>query len=107
MCTSGGLDEEDVDGSLAGPESTDTQDTLSGWVPTDEVIWRGKKELGVKFLNTIPSVWTYDGSGMNTGNIISWANRWSDLGNGVIPKFFHVKKHNARSDIRVEFTGKS
>ena len=103
LCTSGDLDEA-VDCS---PDSSDTQDdVLSGWVPKN-VIWKGRDELGVKFLNNVPADWTYAGSGMNIGNIMSWANEWSLRGNGVIPKFTLVQETNARSDIRVEFTCES
>ena len=65
-------------------------------------VWRQRKELLVEFLNPIPKHWTYEGSDINYGNIISWANEWSHRGGGVIPSF---KKciHGAQSDIRIKF----
>ena len=46
-------------------------------VQRKNVVWKGVEELTVKFLNDIPTEWTYGGSGMNGGSIISWANEWS------------------------------
>ena len=69
------------------------------------VLWN-KKELAVKFLNDVPSQWTYAGSGMNVGNIMSWANQWSARGGNTIPKFTRVQSVSAPSDIRVLFTSK-
>ena len=99
LCTTG-----DLDCSFSDPDSTDTpDDVLRAYVPPN-VIWRGKKELAVKFLNDIPDDWTYAGSGMNIGNIMSWAKEWSLRGNGVIPNFILVEEPSARSNIRVKFT---
>ena len=106
LCTSGDLDEEDVDSGPADDESMDTLYSLSAWVPRN-VIWRERKELRVKFLDIIPPDWTYDRREMNTGNIMDWANRWSYLSNGIIPKFVHVREPSAPSDIRVQFTCES
>ena len=85
------------------PEDTVTRhDVFSGFI-SEDVIWKERVELGVKFIRTVPDNWLYNKSGMNTGNIISWANIWSDRGNGLIPKFIHVKDPNAPADIRVMF----
>lgn len=81
-------------------------EALSAWVPRN-VIWSGRTELQVKFLNTIPAEWTYGGSGMNVGNIMSWANEWSLRGEGIIPKFTRVLDASAPSNIRVMFTSKA
>ena len=81
-------------------------DVLSAWVQKN-VLWKGRKELRVKFLSTIPHEWTYGGSGMNVGNIMSWANEWYLRGGGTIPKFSLVQDVNAPSDIRVSFTCKT
>ena len=61
----------------------------------------------MKFLNDVPSHWTYAGSGMNVGNIMSWANEWSLRGGGTIPEFTLVENASARSDIRVQFISKT
>jgi hypothetical protein len=85
-------------------ETNEPNNVLSAWMPKD-ALW-DKKELAVKFLNIIPDQWTYDGNGMNTGNIMSWANEWSLRGGGTIPKFTHVKEPNAPSDIHITFIGR-
>ena len=92
---------------IVGPDDTKSKvqgGGSSAWAPKD-VVWKGRKELGVKFLNVIPQQWTYAGSGMNVGNIMSWANEWHLRGGGTIPKFTWVQGANAPSDIRVLFTG--
>ena len=77
---------------------------LSAWVP-ENVIWpKDKKVLQVKFLNDIPTDWTYAKGGLNRGNINQWANVWSDLGDDI-PRFEFVDG-NSPSDIRVKFVGK-
>ena len=81
-------------------------DVLSAWVPKN-ALWKGRKELRVKFLNIIPAEWTYGGSGMNVGNIMSWANEWHLRGGNTIPKFALVQEVNAPSDIRVLFNSKT
>ena len=102
LCSTADFDEEDMrSGTVEGHANGDA---LSGWVP-ENVLW-DKKELAVKFLNNIPSQWTYDGSEMNTGNIESWANVWYLLGGGTIPKFTLVDQPSAPSDIRIEFNSK-
>jgi hypothetical protein len=103
------LDEEDVRlGTVEPDDGMEIDeahgDVLSAWVPKN-VLW-GKKELAVKFLNNIPAQWTYGGSGMNVGNIMSWADEWSLRGGGTIPKFTRVEEPSAPSDIRIEFNGK-
>lgn len=86
----------------ASPESHDGE--LSAWVP-ENVIWpKGKTILQVKFLNDIPTSWTYDKGGLNRGNIRQWANIWGNRGDGIIPGFEFVDG-NATSDIRVKFVG--
>ena len=102
LCTTADLDEEDIHSGTV--EGHAYGDVLSGWVP-ENVLW-DRKELAVKFLNNIPSQWTYGGSGMNFGNIMSWANEWSLRGGGTIPKFTRVEEPSARSDIRIMFTSK-
>ena len=79
-------------------------DVLSVRVPKN-ALW-DKKELAVKFLNDIPTQWTYGGSKMNVGNIISLANEWNRRGGGTIPKFTRVGEPSAPSDIRIEFNSK-
>ena len=107
LCTAVDLDEEgSVDLCDAGPESMDTLDSLSGWVPR-HVIWKERKDLRVKFLSIIPAEWTYGGREINTGNIMSWANEWSLRSGGVIPEFIDVQDYGAPSDIRVQFTSES
>ena len=81
-------------------------DVLSAWVPKN-ALWKGRKELRVKFLSIIPAQWTYGGSGMNIGNIMSWANEWHLRGGNTIPTFTLVQEVDAPSDIRVLFTGKT
>ena len=100
LCTSADLDEAASDTAL---ETEPEGDVLSAWVPKN-VIWRGRTDLQVKFLNDTPSHWTYGGSGMNVGNIMSWANEWSLRGGGTIPTFTWIQDPNAPSDIRVKFT---
>ena len=105
-CTAVNLDDQDVDcGSIRANSIEPDEDALSAWVPRS-VIWRGRKELGVKFLYEIPNGWTYAGKDLNTGNIMSWANVWSHRGEGIIPSFTEVKDANAPSDIKVEFNSK-
>ena len=106
LCSSADLDET-ASGSVESDamETEAEGDTLSAWVPRN-VIWN-KKGLAVKFLNDVPSHWTYAGSGMNVGNIMSWANEWSLRGGGTIPEFTLVENASARSDIRVKFTSKT
>ena len=102
------MDEADIRSGTVEPDAmeTDTQgDVLSAWVPKN-VIWSGRTELCVKFLNNIPAQWTYGGSGMNVGNIMSWANEWSLRGEGIIPRFTQVQDVSSPSDIRVMFTSK-
>ena len=65
-------------------------------------VWRGRKELLVKFLDPIPKHWTYRGRDLNFGNILSWANEWSLRGGGVIPSFTEYASE-AQSDIRIRF----
>ena len=103
LCTTGVLDEDDL---YYIPADTDSTDTLSGWVP-DDVIWKDRTDLSVKFLTRIPDHWTYDGSEMNTGNIMSWANLWHHRGDGIVPKFTRVRDQSVHSDIRVKFESKS
>ena len=106
LCTSVDSDEEDVCGGILELDSPSVEDSLSAFVPK-KVTWKGRKELRVKFLSVIPSSWTYAGSGLNTGNILSWASEWSLRGEGFIPSFTLVKDANAPSDIRVLFNRKS
>ena len=107
MCTTVDSDDEQeqvkkaCDTSDGGGSELD-QDSLSAWV-YQNVIWRRRKELGVKFLNEIPPDWMYDGRQLNIGNIMSWANEWSSRGEGIIPKFVRIEDPNAVSDIRVRF----
>ena len=70
-------------------------------------VWKGVEELTVKFLNDIPTEWMYGGSGMNGGNIISWANEWSLRGGSTVPVFTLVEKTYGHSHIRVMFTSKT
>lgn len=106
LCTAVNLDSQDRDGGSIQADSLEREeDTLSAWVPKN-VIWRGRKDLRVKFLNEIPDGWTYAGKDLNTGNIMSWANVWSLQGEGIIPSFTEVKDANAPSDIRVVFNCK-
>ena len=111
LCTTADFDEEDIrSGTVEPDEAMETEeghahgDVLSAWVPKN-ALW-GKKELAVKFLNDIPAQWTYGGSGMNVGNIMSWANEWSLRGGNTIPKFTRVDQPSAPSDIRIKFTSK-
>ena len=108
LCATADLDEADTASGTVESDDMETEpegDVLSAWVPKN-VIWRGKKELRVKFLNNIPSEWTYGGSGMNVGNIMSWAKEWSLRGGGTIPTFTRIEDVNAPSDIRVKFISK-
>ena len=109
MCSTADLDEADVRSGTVEPDSMEIDDVqgnvLSAWVPQN-IIWKGRNELTVKFLNTIPQEWTYSGSGMNVGNIMSWANEWSLRGGGAIPTFTLVQNVSAPSDIHVKFTSK-
>lgn len=108
MCSTADLDEADVRSGTVEPDSMDIDevqgDVLSAWVPKN-ALWN-KKELAVKFLNDVPPQWTYAGSGMNVGNIMSWANEWYLRGGGTVPKFTRVQDASAPSDIRVMFTSK-
>lgn len=107
MCSTADLDEADVRSGTDAMETEEAQDdVLSAWVPKN-VIWKGRKELTVKFLNIIPPEWTYSGSGMNVGNIMSWANEWSLRGGGTIPTFTLVQDVGTPSDIHVKFTSKA
>lgn len=110
LCTAVNLDDQDADcGSIRADsiEPDDSiEDSLSAWVPKNQVIWRDRKDLRVKFLNEIPYGWTYARKDLNTGNIMSWANVWSLRGEGIIPSFTEVKDANAPSDIRVVFNSK-
>lgn len=87
----------------AGSASAESGE-LSAWVP-ENVIWpKGKKVLQAKFLNDIPTHWTYKKGGLNQGNIEQWANIWSDRGDGIVPRFEFVDG-SAPSDIRIMFVG--
>ena len=74
------------------------------WVPKG-VIWEGKRELRVEFLNRIPSDWTYKGRRLTKDQILSWANEWSVRGDGHIPVFV-LARDAPSSDIRVMFNCK-
>ena len=112
LCSTVDLDEEDARSGNVEPDAMEVDeiqaesDVLSAWVPKN-VLWKRKTELRVKFLNVIPQEWTYAGSGMNVGNIMSWANEWNLRGGGTIPKFTLVQGADAPSDIRVLFTSKT
>ena len=112
LCSTVDLDEEDVCSGNVEPDAMEVDeiqaegDVLSAWVPKN-VLWKGRTELHVKFLNDIPAQWTYGGSGMNVGNIVSWANEWNLRGGGTIPEFTLVRGADAPSDIRVLFTSKT
>ena len=107
MCTT--VDSEDEEQEEIAGDAEDCgggeldQDSLAAWVHKN-VIWRERKELGVKFLNDIPKHWMYDGSQLNKGNIMSWANEWSMRGEDIIPEFVKIEDPNAESDIRVWFS---
>ena len=113
FCTTADLDEEDMrSGTVEPDEAMETDeghaygDVLAAWVPKNVLWGNHKKELTVKFLNNILPQWTYGGSGMNVGNIMSWANEWYLRGGGTIPKFTWVEGPSAPSDIRIEFNSK-
>ena len=110
LCSTVNLDEADVSSGPSAMRVKEIQtgsDVLSAWVP-ENVLWRERKELLVKFLNVIPREWHYHGSGMNVGNIMSWANEWNLRGGETIPKFTLVQDDDAcPSDIRVLFTSKT
>lgn len=74
----------------------------SAWVPKS-FIWQGRKELRVRFLTAVPPHWTYAGGGMSTDIIISWANVWSTMAEGIIPSFVVDEDPSAPVDIRVYF----
>lgn len=94
------------DTSAVTANSASPSGVRSAWVPKS-VMWpQGMPILRVKFLNTIPSNWTYKGSGLNLGNIEQWANIWHDRGGGQIPEFQFVVAEDAPSDVRVMFVGK-
>ena len=108
MCTTVDSDEEEDkqsggDYANGGVIEMPPDDVQAAWAHRN-VIWRGRKGLGVKFLNDIPPDWTFDGSKLNKANILSWANEWSLRGEGVIPKFVRVEDPSAESDIRVLFS---
>ena len=74
-------------------------------IPVRDVLWRGKKELRVAFINQVPSSrrWRYQGRIITHGEVLRIANIWSFLGSGVVPKFVEVK---GPSDVRVMFNRK-
>ena len=91
MCEMPNLD-EDPDDSIEGPG------VAKAWAMKVH-IWSRRSTLNVKFLNDIPREW-----GLNTQNIISWANKWKwnthTGGFNNIPEFVENKD---RGDIRVQF----
>ena len=68
-----------------------------------DVVWRGRKELRVAFMNQVPLCWRYQGRIITYGEVLRIANIWSFLGGGVVPKFVEVK---GPSDVRVMFNRK-
>ena len=98
-------EEDNGPGDLADDTVIDMPegDVQAAWAHRS-VIWRGRKELGVKFLNDIPHDWKLGARQLNEENIMSWANEWSPRGEDVIPKFVKVEDPNTMSDIRIEFS---
>ena len=77
------------------------------WIPPDAVwSWKDKKDLYVKFLNVdLLADWTVgDGQHMNTDTILRYANTWSDMSGGKIPRFVEAK-NGETAQIRVSFNG--
>ena len=106
MCIAVDSDEEENGpGDLAdnGVVEMSEGDVQSAWAYKN-VIWRGRKELRVKFLNDIPHDWKLGGRQLNEGNIMSWASEWSLRGEGVLPMFIMVEDPNDKSDIRIKFS---
>ena len=101
LCGTADLDVPTVTTDSAPLES----DERAAWVLKNAVWPQGTAVLQVKFLNDIPTRWTYKKGGLNLGNIEQWAKIWSDRGGGIIPQFQFVGD-NSPSDIRVMFVGK-
>ena len=80
---------------------------IPSWIPND-VIWKNKKELYVKFLNEIPPNWIYSGHDLDIETIKTWILEWNPEVDSIIPHFVFVDEYHAiHSDIRVKFTSKS
>ena len=82
------------------------QDGASGFALKTN-IWTGKDVLFVHFLN--PEIleqekWKCEGSVLNIGNIVSWAEAWNTNKCPNIPTFKKTERPE-RADIRVKFTG--
>ena len=72
------------------------------WVQSSDHIWKGRKTLYVRFINRVPSDWTFDDQ-----LIMQYANRWNYNERGderFIPIF---EQNEERGDIRIEFICKS
>ena len=95
----------------AGDAATATDGSKKkAWIPRDAVWpgWKDKKEIYVTFWNVnLLAKWTIgDGQPMNTDTIIRYANTWSDMGGGKIPRFIEAK-HGEQAQIRVSFNSMS
>lgn len=82
--------------------------TKAVWISTNGV-WPWKKhniitKIYVEFRNVhLLSNWTIDnGQPMNTDTILRYANTWSDMGDGKIPRFVDVEC-GRQAQIRVSF----
>ena len=90
--------------------TTATDDSvLKAPIPPDAV-WPLKepKEICVKFLNVdLLADWTIDnGQPMNTDTVLRYANTWSDMGGGKIPRFIEATGGKT-AQIRISFNSMS
>ena len=99
---------DSANGSDDGAADTDGG-MQSAWIPANAVWpWKDYKKLSVKFLNDdLLANWTIgDGQPMNTHTILLYANTWSDMGEGKIPRFVEAT-HGEKAQIRVSFNSMS
>ena len=97
---------EDTNYDLCEEVAPSAASGFSAFVNT-HLIWEGRKELYVKFMN----VQDFKECRFNKQNILGWANSWRDKepckeADKVIPKFVECVERDAHSDIRVKIAGK-
>ena len=95
-------------GPVSGIAATDGGKQKAVMPPDAPWPWRDKEDLYVEFFNVgLLANWTIgDGQPMNTDTILHYANTWSDMGGGKIPRFVEAEGGKT-PQIRVSFNSMS